>query len=268
MQDRNRIKGGTSDSGPYAERPHLQGQTLLEAKAVQRTQSGSLKRRTSVSLPEQPARVWTGAGQTNSVHQYNPQHVSTPLFWDTTSIENMPYGQHSHSYRPCALSLSSPELMKGEAAGNDQRACSASSTITSSQQGLQGDATSSGTSLRRSTEEVDWADVAKAFVTVDLAEGSIPSRRRASKASSPGHQQARNRLSTTIFAPFCNRVDDSVIVNGESDSGEEDLRDETILRRHQVVLDSMKERLDKFMEGRTTAGQRARQRAQARAAEK
>ncbi|KAI2507565.1 hypothetical protein MHU86_6858 [Fragilaria crotonensis] len=174
MQDRNRIKGGTSDSGPYAERPHLQGQTLLEAKAVQRTQSGSLKRRTSVSLPEQPARVWTGAGQTNSVHQYNPQHVSTPLFWDTTSIENMPYGQHSHSYRPCALSLSSPELMKGEAAGNDQRARSASSTITSSQQGLQGDATSSGTSLRRSTEEVDWADVAKAFVTVDLAEGSIP----------------------------------------------------------------------------------------------
>jgi hypothetical protein len=265
MQDRNRIKGGTSDAGPYTERNHLQGHTLIEAKALQRTQIGSLKRRASSSLPEQPARVWTGSGQTTSIHQHNPHHVSAPLIWDTISIENLPYGQHSHAYKPCALSLSSPELLKGEATDNDQKVRSVYSAVRSS---LQGDATSSGTFLQRSTEEVDWADVAKAFVTVDLAEGSIPSRRRTSKASSPGHQQARNRLSTTIFAPFCNRVDDSLVVNGESDSGDEDLADETILRRHQVVLDSMKERLDKFMEGRTTAGQRARQRAQARAAEK
>jgi len=51
-------------------------------------------------------------------------------------------------------------------------------------------------------------------------------------------------------------------------SDEEDLSDEAILARHEVVLNKMKERLDKFMQGRTTAGQRARQRAKQRAAEK
>ena len=256
MQDLNCIKGGTSDSGPYAERTPSQGQSLIEAKALQRTQSGSLKRRASFSLPEQPVRTGTGSGQPTTVNQYNPQHICTPLFWDTTSIENMPYGQYSHAFRIRSLSLSSPELIKGDA------------IAAPSQQGLKDDGTGSGI-VRRSTEEIDWSDVAKAFVTVDLAEGPTPSRRRVAKLSLPVHQEPRNRLSTTIFAPFCNRIDDSLAVSGESDSGEEeDLADETILRRHQVVLDSMKERLDKFMEGRTTAGQRARQRAQARAAEK
>lgn len=267
MQDRNNIKGGTPDSGPYTERAQQQGQSLSDARALQRTPSSSSKRRASFSLSERAVQAGTGSGNATSATQYNPQHISTPLFWDATSIENTPYGQHAHTSRPRALSTSSLTLGKDDVPDSRKKGRGCASSIALSQPVVTENNPLDG-SIRRSTEEVDWMDVAKVFLTVDLAGGSTPSRRRSTKSTSPAQHQPRNLPNRNIIAPFCNRIDDSLIVGEESDSEEEDLSDERILKRHKIVLDNMKERLDTFMEGRTTAGQRARQRAQARAAEK
>lgn len=265
MQDRNNIKGGTPDSGPYADRIQSQGQSLNDAKALQRTSSGNSKRRTSFSFVEKSIQAGTGSSKAMSISQYNPHHVSNPLFWDTTSIENMPYGQHSSVSKPRASSISVAKddgketLIRGQSVSNSALPV----------QPVDGIGEDLGDEIfRRSSEEVDWAEVAKGFLTVDLAGGPILSRRRSSKANSPTQNYPRNHGNKTIFAPFCNRIDDANILGEESGSEDEDLCDETIQMRHKVVLDNMKARLDKFMEGRTTAGQRARQRAQARAAEK
>lgn len=266
MQDRNNIKGGTPDSGPYAERIQSQGQSLNEAKALQRTSSGNSKRRTSFSLVEKSVQAGTGSSKAMSLSQYNPHHVSTPLFWDTTSIENMPYGQHSKVSKTRSSSISVTKDDGKESLIRGQSGVSNTATPIQSVGSIGED--HGDEIFRRSSEEVDWAEVAKGFLTVDLGGGPIPSRRRSSKVNSPTQNYPRNHGNKTIFAPFCNRIDDANIVGEESGSEEEDLSDETIQMRHKVVLDNMKARLDKFMEGRTTAGQRARQRAQARAAEK
>jgi len=264
MQDRSTIKGGTPDSGPYTERP--QGQSTSGAssdRAHQRTPSGAIRRKASFSLSDHHVQAGTGSSRATSINQYNPQHISTPLFWDGMSIDNLPYGKHAHLSRPRALSISS--LVAGKDDAKDGRKRGRASSIAPSQPvvveaPLDGD----DGRMRRSTEAVDWADVAKVFQSVNLE----TSRKRSSKSHSPAYHQPRTPQGRTIFAPFCNRIDETQIVGGESESEEEDLSDEAIIERHDIVLAQMKEKLDTFMEGRTTAGQRARQRAQARAAEK
>jgi hypothetical protein len=261
MQDRSNIKGGTPDSGPYMERSQSQSTSGGE-KAAHRTPSGS-RRKASFSITDSHVQAGTGSGRATSINQYNPQHVSTPLFWDGTSIENLPYGKHPYLSRPRVLSISSQLMGKDDAKDGRKKGRGRGSPNVSSQPVVEEKPLDGR--ICRSTEAVDWADVAKVFQSVNLAGTG---RKRSKSIALPAHPPPRNPQGKTIFAPFCNRIDDSQIAGGESEAEDEDLSDEAILARHDVVLAQMKERLDKFMEGRTTAGQRARQRAQARAAEK
>jgi hypothetical protein len=274
MQRCCNFKGGTDDAGPYSE-VTSQSQTIATAAAearaglaLQRTPSGSMKRRTSFSLPETAVQPGTGFALANSINQYNPKHTCVPLFWDVTSIENKPYGKHAYASRPRAFSMNTIMIGNEEPGEPDKRGRSRS---TSPPQSRAPEPTYLEDDIPRSTEEIAWSDVARAFEIVNMSGGgNTPRSKRRSSFSVSSGDEGRDPTLKTIIAPFCHRIDDSEIPQEDSgdSEGEEDLSDEAILARHQVVLDKMKERLDRFMEGRTTAGQRARQRAKARAAEK
>jgi hypothetical protein len=98
--------------------------------------------------------------------------------------------------------------------------------------------------LRRSSREIPWRDVAGIFQRVQL-QGTAKEKKdlEAKKLS------AKER---TIFAPIVRQLSsDPVIDDDEEESDEEeDLSDETILARHQVVLDEMKAKLSLAMESR------------------
>lgn len=266
MQDRNNLKGGTASAGPYAQ--PSQGQSPNPAghdgRNPHRTSTGGLSRRkSSLSLPEPSVQPGTGSARATSSTQYHPRHACTPLFWDSFSIERMPYGKHSQNSRPRALSINSLAMGKEVSKDGRKRGRGRSSAAISPAP-TEVEVHCPDGVLQRSTEEVNWTEVANVFQNVN-SEGR--SKRRSLKTA-PQEMSHTNPVSKTIIAPFCRRLDKPVPAGGDSDSEQEDLNDETMLARHKVVLDQMKERLDKFMEGRTTAGQRARQRAQARAAEK
>lgn len=265
MQDRNNITGGTPVAGPYAEktmRP-IQTEDNKSCNTQQRASGGSQRRR-STSLTDNCIRSGTGSRKMLSEAQYYPRHVSKPLFWDESCMENLPYGKYENRSRPRTFSSNSfsPGIEEASSGrkrrGNLSDAAPQESHVEAAVQDRS----------RRSTEEIVWSDVANVFEIVNIGGPANTSRRRTSKLPPQPAEQPRNPVAKTIIAPFCNRIDDKRICSTESDSDEEDLSDEAILARHEVVLNKMKERLDKFMQGRTTAGQRARQRAKQRAAEK
>mmetsp|Transcript_7401 Transcript_7401/g.11620 ORF Transcript_7401/g.11620 Transcript_7401/m.11620 type:complete len:1964 (+) Transcript_7401:138-6029(+) len=264
MQDRNNIKGGTSTAGPYIDKTTKQAQAedIKIGNPQQRAPTGSLRRR-SASWTDSSIKG-IGSGKAIKEAHYRPRHVSTPLFWDENAIENLPYGKYENGNRPRAFSTNSLSPGNDESNADGKRHVSLPSNATPQPHvKVAGQGGS-----RRSTEEIVWSEVACVFKIVDIGAPVTTPRRRTSKLSPQPVEQPKNPLPKTIIAPFCNRIDDSKISIAESDSEEEDITDKTILARHTVVLNKMKERLDKFMEGRTTAGQRARQRAKQRVNEK
>ena len=54
----------------------------------------------------------------------------------------------------------------------------------------------------------------------------------------------------TIISPFCREIQESPVPSDDESDTEEDLTDEAVLGRHQIVLDEMKEKLTAFMEQR------------------
>jgi hypothetical protein len=67
----------------------------------------------------------------------------------------------------------------------------------------------------------------------------------------------------TIFAPFVRRAELSDDADSESDE-EEDLQDEIVLGRHQVVLDRMKSTLSSILEARKKTQERRKSRDKAK----
>lgn len=257
MQDRNNIRGGTSNPGPYSDAPQgtpsPAGAAGTEKAPVGRPPSAG--RRRTFSLSDNAAQGGTGAGVATSTLQYNPNHHSSPLFFDSESIENLPYGRHVQGARPRAYSLSRVQVQNADSSRGTKRG-RASSTISSN-------ATTAPTPQERpdgglitSTEQVEWADVAKIFHDVKL------SRSAAKRAKIAAHSAPKT--SGTIIAPFCRRIDDLNLAtdsDDESDEEDEDLSNEAIISRHQIVLDEMKKKLDKFMDARHGPGPRGRKKA-------
>jgi hypothetical protein len=247
FQVRNLIRGGISNSGPYSDRNQMPNDSKTSNKSV-----GIAKRRTPFS--DQSFFSGTGSGKASSISEFNPHHLSTPLMWDEASPDNMPHGKDSNSFVVSTATMSGILNERISTKADKQIFRSIAKDQIQDEQ----------FSTIRTSQELEWFDVAHAFVPVALSVGSNPSKKRMTKSSFPNQAQPINTSGKTIFAPFCNRIDEELVRDEGPESDGEDLSEESILKRHQVVLDKMKERLDAFMDVRNHSGQRARQRTSAR----
>jgi hypothetical protein len=107
--------------------------------------------------------------------------------------------------------------------------------------------------MRQSTREIAWADIAGIFQRVQL----------------PGTSQAQKENETaprkgTIFAPFVRQVELPPADSDSESDEEEDLRDESVLARHQAVLDTMKANLTAILEARKKTQERRKSRDKAK----
>ena len=264
MQDRNNIRGGTTDSGPYAEpapplSPSGSTASAITGRCMQRTPSVSLKKRSSFTFSGDATHPGSGFAPAKSMAQYNPHHTSSPLVWDSCVVENSPYGKHVIGTRPRAFSLTKIMSSRGDRSETSDKGSSRAADSIDLPTSSKGQFDSNVP--QRSTDEVKWVDVAKIFESVNLEDCS--SLKRSKKM---GHIQPNYLALKKIIAPFCRKIDLSIPETEEDKSDFiEDLSDEHILFRHQEILEVMKAKLDKAMENRPlTAQQRARNRAEAR----
>ena len=253
LQDRLNIMGGTLTAGPYADPvPDADGSVSAPAAGnerpqIQRTLSGSLKRKaSSFSLASESSfDLGTGTAVATSMRLFNPRHYSTPLFWDPDELENKPYGKHTRGIRQRSFSLG--RLSFGGSTDESETKTSRSFSVGGPSPPK---ADEDKDSHIRSTQEIDWADVATIFKSVALPGQTTPTAK----------QEEPRPSDRTIIAPFCRKVESPPVMSDEGDYVEEDISDEAILARHKVVLDGMKQKIDKAMEARQQALQRARSR--------
>jgi hypothetical protein len=255
LQDRHNIRGGTPNPGPYTDPPssasgaNSDSSKSMAGSTASTTPRGWLKRRSSFSEP--PVQAGTGSAAVTSWSLYDPRHYSAPLVWKGDDVANSPYGMHNKNARPRSLSLSvgaAPLKPSGKAARGKP---SGRSQSVASYDHVHDDRTDG---MRQSTREIAWRDVAGIFQSVKL----------------PGVSQAQKEKEVdsipkdkTIFAPFVRRAELSDDADSESDE-EEDLQDEIVLRRHQVVLDRMKAKLSSILETRKKTQERRKSRDKAK----
>lgn len=248
LQDRHNIKGGTAGPGAYID-PPSSGSNSSDPKSANTASSttprGWLKRRSSFSEP--PVQPGTGSAVATSWNLYEPKHVSAPLAWDANDIQNAPYGRHESGTRPRSLSLSQFAVKQS---GRGRGRQSARSMSFAAVEPLQDSDMDDGP-MKRSTREIPWVRVAGIFQNVALS-GSTKSQEISAKKSQ----------GQTIFAPFVRQVqfDDLDSSSEEESDTEEDLSAETVLRKHQVGLDKMKEHLSSFLEARRKSNDKKKSR--------
>ena len=254
LQDRHNVKGGAPTPGAYTDPPSSSGVNAESSKSVSgssasTTPRGWLKRRSSFS--ERPVQPGTGSAAATSWSLYDPRHYSTPLLWRADDIENGPYGRHNRNARPRSLSLAQGlSLFKpsGGKTGRGKGVSGRSMSVASAEQVQEEDPRV----MRQSTREIPWGDVAGIFQKVQLP-GMSQTQKEKDAAAVP--------KSKTIFAPFVRKVELSTDDSGsDSDDEEEDLRDESVLSRHQVVLDTMKAKLSAIFEARKKSQERRKSR--------
>jgi hypothetical protein len=237
LQDRNNVRGGVPDYGPYVD-PSV----AATVPTVQVRFDGSMsprvdskKRRPSLSDLMVPSG--TGSAQARTWSTYEPKHVCEALDWRPNLVENTPYGLHRRGevVRSLSVSLSS---RSGEPRNTKKtkRAMNALSPPFPSQ--VLDTPVKDDSSLPRSTQEINWAEVAGIFQKVELPKKSAPVQ---------ALQDDQPAVARSILAPSCRIVDTVAMEDGESDT-EEDMTDETVLAKHQVVLDIMKEKIKQFLE--------------------
>ncbi len=248
LQDRLNILGGAQTPGPYTDDPPApRVNPPVSVPPLHKTlSSGSLRRRSSFSVASESSfDQSSGTAVATSMALYNPQHYSAPLMLDNDDVENKPYGKHLKGYRDRSFSFRASLSFGGsndenEAKGKPRKRQKLNRTNSVSISPRKGD---DNPELPRSTEEIDWRDVAEIFQPVDLG----PSTPTAGKEDEPGVSASEK----TIIAPYCQKVA-TPPASGDEDE-KEDISDETILARHKVVLDRMKEKIDKAMEARKEA---------------
>jgi hypothetical protein len=247
LQDRHNIKGGTQVPGAYTDPPNAG--TGSDSKASANSSGGStprgwLKRRSSFSEP--PVQPGTGSGAATSWALYDPKHFSAPLEWKPDHMGNTPYGKHNSATRPRSLSLSQFSL-KLPSKGRGKR--SASVGVSSFVEPIKEPKPDDGP-VKRSTREIPWVDVAGIFQNVAL---QVTPKQPEVPVTPRGR---------TIFAPYVREVDfeDVDAISEDESDEEEDLRDEMVLGRHQVVLDRMKEHLSTFLAARQTTQEKKKSR--------
>jgi hypothetical protein len=245
LQDRHNIKGGTPTTGPYTDPPNSQSGfgniSDSSSKSVSpnaSTPRGWLKRqRTSFSEP--PVQPGTGSATATSWSLYDPRHYSAPLIWKADDVENSPYGRHSKSTRPRSLSLSQVGIKQSASRSTKGKLGGRSMSVASyDTDELEKD--SSGD--LRSTREIAWTEIAGIFQPVNLPGESKAQKEKEETACTPETRQ--------IFAPFVRTVESFPVASEEESDEEEDLSDNAVLARHQIVLDGMKEKLSAILESR------------------
>ena len=232
LQEKFDIKGGISSMGPYAETAGAAVTSSTKPSSppptTPRGSSGGLYRRKS------SGSLYEGNNNTSLSSRFNPLHYSLPLLWDSLAIENMPYGRHVNGGKKGKRSSGNQ--------GNQSRSKKARLSSTQTKENAK---TKSKT---RSTEAVGWSDVAKFFQPVAVQSTSLSNEEKKKNSSSKTN-------ASNIFAPVFRELDSFPEVSGSGwsdsdDSDEEDISEEAVLSRHQVVLDSMKKKLDTALEAK------------------
>lgn len=248
LQDRLGISGGTPAPGPYSDELPSVAAPAAVRPTVQRTpSSGSLRRRSSFSAASEASFDHiSGTSIATSMELFNPNHYSEPLFFDADDIGNKPYGKHMKGARERAFSFKtsfSGSFDDSETKGSSRkrRGLNRTNSISISPRWEDEDTPS----LPRSTAEIDWRDVAEIFQPVALGP-TTPSTQPVDAVGGEGDNK-------TIIAPYCRQVATPAPSEDEGEGEEEDISDESILARHRVVLDRMKEKIDKALEARKEA---------------
>lgn len=224
LQSRLGLKGGISDGGPYFPAPPMNTPSPTTPSAVPpliRTPSGSLKRRGSIDFSGAPG---TGPQDTT----FNPDHSVAPMTWNPTDVPNFPYGHYQLGAKPTGSMMS--EKSNNGNDGNHQTAYLAAQ--------------------HRSTQELEWEDVANMF----FHGGSTRNIDINYDFSSNNHLGKKK-----IFAPFVQDFNSCSLKaecgTEQESSSDEDVSDETVLQRHQDGLDEMKLKLDAALESRKQPSQ-------------
>jgi hypothetical protein len=225
LQDRYGIKGGTKSAGPYSESFDQASPKCLSSPRPS-PRSGN-KRKASFSSADFLKNM--NAAATTAL--FNPNHFSAPFIWDDT-VENTPYGRHGAILNG---RLRSPSVMGDKLLPTSKRL----KTTDDDAQNL------------RSTCAIEWEEVARMFEDVKPIEKTSSSRANDHNVAVP--------LGSTIFAPFCRKIDpEELPSDSDSDAEEENLEDNYILSGHQKVLDSIKDKFDMMMKIRQEYQDRTR----------
>jgi hypothetical protein len=218
------LKGGISDGGPFFSEkttgvatPSPAGTPTAQQAVLVRTNSSNLKRKGSQTWD---TTVMPGTGITGVPDSiFNPGHWIAPMAWDADNSSNTPYGRHQVGIRPSILSvggsMSESRWKKLERFPLALR--------------------------HRSTHEVKWEDVADMF----LHGGST--RKIVLDLGGDSGTKKKN-----IVAPFVRSFDVSALEDKmagiDEEYSDEDISDETVLQRHQKVLDDMMEKVNAYTE--------------------
>lgn len=225
LQNRLGLKGGVSDGGPYFPVPSKNSSAPPTPSVIPpllRTPSGSLKRRGSYDSLGAP-----GPGPQDTT--FNPDHYMAPMLWNSNDMGNAPYGHHELGAKPFGSTISENKKSKlshpSDGNGKDQAVPLAAQD--------------------RSTQELEWEDVANMF----FHGGSTRNIDINYDFDSNDHLGKKK-----IFAPFVRDFNNSTLKSesetGRDSSSDEDISDETVLQRHQDGLDEMKLKLDAALESR------------------
>lgn len=228
LQNRLGLKGGISDGGPYF--PLSLSNTSAPSTptalpSLVRTPSGPLNRRGS-----HDALVLPGNGPSESL--FNPDHDVVPMHWNPNDVSNFPYGHHL------------PDESSSE---NKKR------KLSPPEDGNPGGQAISLALQHRSTEELEWEDVANMF----FHGGSTRNIDINYDFDSNDHLGKKK-----IIAPFVRDFNITTLkrrdVSEDESSSDEDISDDMVLQRHQDVLNEMKLKLDTVMETRKQPPQQQR----------
>lgn len=237
LQDRLHIRGGTSTYGPFDDPTTNSVSASKGLDGFVASPRPGAKRKLAQTA-EPPMVPGTGSAAAKSWTVYNPKHHCRPLEWDFDELENSPYGLHPRGDG----SRVRPMVAGRRHSGNDQSRNRIYSNIVAGQHLESFEPIDGRSILSKSTIDIDWAEVASIFQSVE-----VPKKAPRYRPSEPEKPIA---VDGTIFAPFCREMDSELSSNEAESDTDEDLDDATTLARHQDVLDSMKEKLEAFVEAR------------------
>lgn len=244
LQERNQIRGGIHNHGPFAE--HL-GRSPSAVASAQPAASPRVGHKRKAAFGEILPSGGTGSARAKTWSVYEPVHFSAPLDWQPDHSENMPYGLHRVGERVRSLSLS-----LSARSGEPRNIKKAKRSSSFSGAAVLVETVKPEDGLPKSTQEINWGDIAGIFQSVELPKKAPPAK-AGDKGQHGESVKSSGEVGTskTIYAPYCGVIDLDTLQDDETLSEvEDDLNDETILARHQVVLDAMKARHAAFLDAR------------------
>lgn len=246
LQERHNIRGGTPIPGPYVDQSAVSS-SADTPKSGSSTPRGTLQRRRSFS--EIPVQQGSGAAPATSSSLYDPKHICPSLEWLSQDTDNSPYGRHDQNTKSRSLSLAQGAAvmrLSGKGGKGLRRQNSGRQGFKQVEQPLLSSEKEEKLSgPQRSTREIPWKDVAGIFQHVQL-----PSTLKEKQELEAKRLSTKDR---TIFAPVVRKLSSVPIVNTDDSSDEEDLSNDAVLARHQVVLNEMKLKLTAIQESRKKA---------------